>query len=79
MKNKKSAKRNAHATPERCHAARVKVPKLGASSLLSTIREQGSSGQFRVRGQSPHPVAKVSEVIGPQSHSPLAAVGKSPL
>ena len=59
-KKKRSAKCKAPNALESCHVARVKVPKLGASSLPSAIGEQGSSRQFRVRCQSSHPVAEVS-------------------
>ena len=77
-KKKRSAKRKVPAAPEKSHATRGKVSKFGASSSPSTIRERGSSGQLWVRGQMPHPVAEVSEVIGPQLHSPRAAVAKIP-
>ena len=77
-KKKRSAKRKVPVGPENSHAARGKVPKLGASSLPSTIRERGSSGQFWARGHTPHPVAKVSEVTCPQLLSPRVAVAKSP-
>ena len=73
-KKKRSAKRKVPAAPESSHAARGKVPKLGASSSPSTILERGSSGQFWARGQTPHPVA---EVTGPQLRSPHATVTKS--
>ena len=39
-------KRKVLVTLESSHATRGKVPKLGASSLPSTIREQGLSGQL---------------------------------
>ena len=77
-KKKRSAKSKVPAAPESSHAARGKVPKLGASSSLSSIREQGSSGQFWERGRTPHPMAKVSKVTGPQLRSPHVAVAKSP-
>ena len=77
-RKKKSAKRKVPAAPESSHVARGKVPKLGASSSPSSIREQGSSRKFWVRGRLPHLVAEVSKVIGPQLHYPYVAVAKSP-
>ena len=78
VKKKRSAKRKFPTAPESNHAARGKVPKLGTSSSPSSILKQGSSGQFRARGHTPHPVAEVSEMTGPQLCSPRAAVAKSP-
>ena len=78
VKKKRSAKRKVLATPESSHTTRGKVPKLGESSLTSSIREQGSLGQFWARGHMPHPVVEVSEVAGPQLCSPCAVVPKSP-
>ena len=78
VKKKRSAKRKVPAAPESGHAARGKVPKLGASSSPSSILEQGLSGQFWARGHTPYPVAEVSEVTGPQLCSPRAVVAKSP-
>ena len=75
---KRSAKCKVPVAPENSHAVRSKVPKLGASSSPSSTREQGSSGQFWVRGHMSHPVAEVSKVTGPQLRSPHAAVAKSP-
>ena len=77
-KKKRSSKHKVPTAPESSHAAQGKVPKLGASSLPSSIREQGSPGQFWARGRPPHPVAYVSKEIGPQLCSPLAAVATSP-
>ena len=51
-KKKRSVKRKVLTAPESNHAARGKVPKLGASSSPSSIREQGSSGQFWARGHT---------------------------
>ena len=45
-KKKRSTKRKVPATPESNHAVRGKVPKLGASSSPSFVREQGSLGKF---------------------------------
>ena len=45
-KKKRSAKRKVPTALESSHAARGKVPKLGASSSPSTIWERGSSGKF---------------------------------
>ena len=77
-KKKRSAKRKISAALETSHATQGKVPKLGASSLPSSIRKQGSLGQFWARGHTPYPVAEVLEVIGPQLRSPSVAVDKSP-
>ena len=77
-KKKKSAKRKVLLAPESSHAVQGKVPKLGASSLPSSVREQGSPRQFWARGRPPHPVAEVSKVIGSQLRSPRAAVTMSP-
>ena len=46
VKKKKSAKRKVPTAPESSHAAQGKVSKLGVSSSPSSIREQGSPGQF---------------------------------
>ena len=77
-KKKRSSKRKVPAAPESSHAARGKVPKLGASSSPLSIWEQASPGQFWARGNTPHPAVEVSKVTGPQLHSPRAAVAKSP-
>ena len=78
VRKKRSVKRKVPTALESSHVAQGKVSKLGASSSPSSIREQGSSGEFWVRGRLPHLVAKVSKVIGPQLRSPRAAVAKSP-
>ena len=78
VKKKRSAKCKIPVAPESIHAARGKVQKLGESSSPSSIREQGSSGQFWARGRTPPPVAEVSTVTGPQLHSLRAVVAKSP-
>ena len=43
-KKKRSAKHKVLVAPKSSHAARGKVPKLGASSSSSIVRERGSSG-----------------------------------
>ena len=78
-KKKRSAKRKVLVAPKSNHVAGGKVSKLGASSSTSSTLEQGSSGQFWARGHTPHPVAEVSEVTGPQLRSPRAAIAKCSL
>ena len=77
-KKKRSVKHNVPAAPESYHVARGKVQKLGASSLSSSIREQGSLGQFRVRGHTLHLMGEVPVVANPQPRSPPAMVAKNP-
>ena len=78
VKKKRNAKSKVPVAPESIHEPRGKVPKLGASTSPSSIREQGSQGQFWARGGPPYPVAEVSKVTGPQLRSPRATVTKSP-
>ena len=73
-KKKRSAKGKILAAFESSHAARGKVPKLGAFSSPLSIREQGSPRGSWARGRPPHPVAEVSKVTGPQLCSPRVAV-----
>ena len=77
-KKKRSAKRKVPVASVDSHAARGKVPKLGASSSPSSTREHGPLGQFEVRGRPQHPAAKVSKMTGPPLRSPSVAVAKSP-
>ena len=78
VKKKRSAKREVLAALESSHVARGKVLKLGASSSPSSIWEQGSLWQFRVRGHTPHLVAEVPAVANPHLHSPCVAIAKNP-
>ena len=77
-KKERSVKRKVLVAPKSSYAARGKIPKLGASSSPSSIREERSPGRFWARGCSPHPVAEVSKVTGTQLRSPRAAVAQSP-
>ena len=77
-KKKRSAKHKVPAAPKSSHAAQGKVPKLGVFSSPSSIQEQGSLGQFWVRGHTPQPMDEVSKVTGSQLCSPRVAVAKSP-
>ena len=78
VKKRRSTKRKVPAASENSHAARGKVPKLGASSSPSSTQEQGPPGQFGVRGRPQHPAAEVSNVIGQQLCSPHVVIAKSP-
>ena len=77
-KKRRSAKSKVPTAPESSHVARGKVPKLGASSSLSPIREEGLPGQFRSRGPLPHPVDKVLTAADPHVRSPHAVVATNP-
>ena len=77
-KKKRSAKCKVLVSSEDSHAAKDKVPKLGASSSPSSTQEHGPSGQFGVRGRLQHLAVEVSKMIGLQLRSPSAAVAKSP-
>ena len=77
-KKRRSAKRKVPTASENNHATRGKVLKLEASSSLSSTREQGPLGQFRVRGRPQHPAGEVSNMTSPQVRSPHATIAKSP-
>ena len=63
-KKKRSVKRKAQAPPESSLAIRGKIPRFGASSPLSTAKEQWSSDQVPARGQAPPSMAEVFKVAG---------------
>ena len=65
-KKKRRVKRKAQAPPESSVAIRGKIPRLGASSPPSTVKEWGSSDQVPTRGQAPPSMAEVSKVAGPK-------------
>ena len=57
---------------------RLEARSRRASSSPSSIREQGSPGQFQASGHTPHPVTKVPAVADPQLRSPHVVVAKNP-
>ena len=59
----------AQAPPESSLDIRGTIPRLGASPLSSTAKEQGSSDQVPTRGQAPPSMVEVSKVVGPKNPS----------
>ena len=75
-KKKRSVKRKAQAPPESRFTIQGKIPRLGASSLLSTAKERGSSNQVLVRGQAPPSMVEVSKVVSLKN--PLGRIAEPP-
>ena len=71
-------KRTSQAPSKRRLLAQSKTPKLGASSLSPSAKEQGSPTQALVRGQASSSLAKVSRVPGPRLRSSSTAMAKDP-
>ena len=63
-KKKRSVKRKAQAPSESSLTIWGKIPRLGASSSSSPVKEWGSFNQVPTRGQAPPPMAELSKVAG---------------